>query len=223
MTLRPLPAPRAGLRPSRPRRGAGRAAAPSWFALAACLAAGSASAQAAGPYAERYAATCAACHGPQGTSTQALTPSLGGQPSFYVVTQLFLFREGRRNDHPLAPAMTALAKGMSNDDLRGYADFIATLPPPPPPDRAAADASKLQRGRALAEKHHCLACHGADLSGGRNVARVAHQREDYLLLTLMGFRSGVRVGYSNAMAEALSGLDSQDLEDLAHYLAHQPR
>lgn len=190
---------------------------------AACLAAAGSVAAQAGGYAERYATTCAACHGLQGTSTQALTPSLGGQPSFYTTTQLFLFREGRRNDHPLAPAMTALAKGMSNDDLRGYSDFIATLPPPSPPDRATADAQKLQRGQALAEKHHCLACHGADLSGGRNVARVAHQREDYLLLTLKGFRSGERVGYSNAMAETVAGLSPQNLEDLAHYLAHQPR
>jgi cytochrome c553 len=192
------------------------------LAAAWLAAAGPAAAQATA-YAERYAANCAACHGAQGTSTQALTPSLGGQPSFYVTTQLFLFREGRRNDHPLAPAMAALAKGMSNDDLRGYSDFIATLPPPVAPDRAGADEQKLQRGHALAEKHHCLACHGADLSGGRNVARVAHQREDYLQLTLKGFRSGVRVGYSNAMAEALSGLGPQELEDLAHYLAHQPR
>jgi cytochrome c553 len=190
---------------------------------AACIAAAAPAAAQVSAYAERFATNCAACHGAQGTSTQALTPSLGGQPSFYTVTQLFLFREGRRNDHPLAPAMTALAKSMSNDDLRGYSDFIATLPPPTPPALAAADAQKLQRGRALAEKHHCLACHGADLSGGRNVARVAHQREDYLLLTLKGFRSGMRVGYSNAMAEALSGLGPQDLEDLAHYLAHQPR
>ena len=191
-------------------------------AAAGLAAAGLAAAQGGG-YAERYATHCAACHGAQGTSTQALTPSLGGQPSFYVTTQLFLFREGRRNDHPLAPAMTALAKGMSNDDLRGYSDFIATLPPPAPPAPGTADPQKMQRGQALAEKLHCLACHGADLSGGRNVARVAHQREDYLLLTLMGFRTGVRVGYSNAMAEAVAGLTPQNLEDLAHYLAHQPR
>ena len=192
------------------------------LAAAGLAAAGTAAAQ-AGDYAARFAANCASCHGPQGTSTQALTPSLGGQPSFYTATQLFLFREGRRNDHPQAPAMTALAKGMNNDDLRGYSDFIATLPPPVAPAAGTADAQKLQRGHALAEKHHCLACHGADLSGGRNVARVAHQREDYLLLTLKGFRAGVRIGYSNAMAEALAGLNPQDLEDLAHYLAHQPR
>jgi cytochrome c553 len=189
---------------------------------AACTAAAPALAQ-GGPYAERFAATCAPCHGAQGASSQPTTPSLGGQPSVYAITQLFLFREGRRNDHPLAPAMAAVAKGMSNDDLRGYSDFIATLPPPPAPDAAAADPARLQRGRTLAEKHHCLACHGPDLSGGRNVPRVAHQREDYLLIALRGFRSGVRAGYTNAMGEALAGLQPQDIEDLGHYLAHQPR
>lgn len=194
--------------------------------LLALALAGAAAAQGTG-YAERYAAVCAACHGAKGTSDQALVPSLGGQPSFYAITQLFLFREGRRNDHPLAPAMAALAKDMSNDELRGWSEFIATLPAPWPPGPATVDPLRLQRGQALAERHHCLACHGADLGGGRNVPRVAHQREDYLQLALRNFRSGVRVGYTNAMGEALAGLSAQDLDDLAHYLAHylahQPR
>ena len=192
------------------------------FAAAWAAAATAAAAQGGG-YAQRYADSCAACHGAQGASSLALTPSLGGQPSFYAITQLFLFREGRRNDHPLAPAMAAMAKGMSNDDLRGFSDFIATLPPPPPPAPAAADPLRLERGKALAERHLCLACHGPDLSGGRNVPRLAHQREDYLQLTLKGFRSGARVGYTNAMGEALAGLRESELEDLAHYLAYQPR
>ena len=192
-------------------------------ALAAALAAGAgASAAQGGGYAERFAATCAPCHGAQGASAQPLTPSLGGQPSFYAITQLFLFREGRRNDHPQAAAMAAVAQGMSDADLRGFSDFIAALPPPPRPDAAAADAARVQRGRALADRHHCLACHGADLAGGRNVPRLAHQREDYLQVALKGFRSGARAGYTNAMGEALAGLGPEQLDDLAHYLAHPP-
>ena len=35
-----------------------------------------------------------ACHGAGGASATPLTPSLGGQPSFFVLAQLFLFREG---------------------------------------------------------------------------------------------------------------------------------
>ena len=175
----------------------------------------------AAAYAARWQATCAACHGAEGTSTLPTVPSVGGQPSFYVTTQLFLFREGRRNDHPQAAAMSALAKDMKNDELRGWSDFIATLPPPRRPE-AAPDPARLARGRALAQAKHCLSCHGGDLAGGQHVPRVAHQREDYLLLTLRGFRSGARTGYTMAMAEAVAGLAPQDIEDLAHFLAHAP-
>ncbi len=173
-----------------------------------------------GGYADRFAKECAPCHGPQGTSAQPLVPHLGGLPSFYVTTQLFLFREGRRNDHPLAAAMTAVAKPMSNADLRGFSDAVAALPPPAP--ASAAEPDRLARGRALAERHHCLACHGADLAGGRQVPRIGGQREDYLQLALKGFRAGVRLGYTNAMGEALAGLGASDLDDLAHFIAHAP-
>ena len=47
-----------------------------------------------------------------------MTPSLAGQPSFYAVTQLFLYREGRRSN----ALMTAVAKGMSDSDLRAFSD-----------------------------------------------------------------------------------------------------
>ena len=61
---------------------------------------------------ERFA-VCLACHGADGQSRIPETPSLGGQPSFFVVAQLFLFREGRRD----SAAMIAAAKGLTNDDL----------------------------------------------------------------------------------------------------------
>lgn len=195
----------------------GRAA---MLAVAAVAAATPVQAQGAAAYAERYAAACAGCHGATGTSTMALVPHLGGQPSFYVITQLFLFRDGRRNDHPLAAAMSALAKGMSDADLRGYSDYIATLPPPAAADRAARDEARVARGRQLATRLHCLGCHGTDLAGGRQVPRIGAQREDYLRIALAGFRSGVRLGYTNAMGEALAGLGEADIADLAHFLAH---
>lgn len=178
-------------------------------------------AQPAAGYAQRWQTVCAACHGERGQSALQLVPSIGGQPSFYVATQLFLFRDGRRNDHPMASAMSEVAKAMDNTALRGWSDFVAALPPPGRPGEAP-DPAKLQRGRALAEAKHCLGCHGRDLAGGQQVPRIALQREDYLQHTLKGFRSGQRIGYSGAMSEALAGLAAQDLDDLAHFLAHAP-
>lgn len=166
---------------------------------------------------QRLQQQCLVCHGLQGRSDIALTPSLAGQPSFYAITQLFLFREGRRDN----AAMTAVAKGMSDADLRGFADAIARLPPPPPP-ASAGDPARLARGAALAQKGHCGGCHGADYAGGQQVPRVAHQREDYLRVALLGFRAGTRLGYTNAMGEALAGMTPENLDDLAHYLANLP-
>lgn len=114
-----------------------------------------------------------------------------------------------------------MTKGVSNGDLRGYADAIAKLPRPPPP-ATSPDAQCVQRGRALAQQHQCLACHGSDGSGGQQVPRIAHQREDHLLHALRGFKAGQRIGSTQAMNEALSGIKAEQLDDLAHFLAHFP-
>jgi cytochrome c553 len=161
---------------------------------------------------------CLACHGAGGESGIAGTPSLGGQPAFFVMTQLFLFREGRRDN----AAMTAAARTLTNDDLRAFSEAIAKLPPPRPP-ATPPDAARFARGRALAGQKLCGACHNADYSGREQMARLANQREEYLLETMRGFRNGTRIGYGPAMSEALVGLSDDDLRDLAHYLAHLPR
>lgn len=166
------------------------------------------------PPAERFAA-CAACHGEAGQSRQPEMPSLGGQPAFFVVTQLFLFREGRRDN----AAMTEVAKTLTNDDLRAFAEHIAALPPPAPPADPP-DPARAARGRALAHEHHCDVCHRPDFSGQQQVPRLAAQREDYLVKALRGFKAGTRIGYGGAMAQELTGLADGDLLDLAHFPAH---
>ena len=158
---------------------------------------------------------CLGCH----EARLPETPHLGGQPSFFLVAQLFLFREGRRDNE----AMIAAAKNLSNDDLRFLADTISKLPPPPPP-QGEPDPERYARAAALAEKRHCARCHEPDYSGHDNVPRVAHQREDYLLKALRDYRSGRRIGYGNAaMAETVAGLSDADLAALAHLLAYWKR
>ena len=89
------------------------------------------------------------------------TPVLAGQHSFYAITQLFLFREGRRDNE----AMTAVAKTMTDADMRGFADFVATLPVVPPPAPATPpDAARMRKGQDLAQQHKCFFCHGNDLT-----------------------------------------------------------
>ena len=179
--------------------------------------AGAASAAAAkAEYAQRFASLCAACHGANGRSDMPGTPALAGQHGFYAITQLFLFREGRRDN----PAMTAVAKTLTDNDLRGFADFIDTLPPvAPPAPPTPTDAARMARGQALAQQHKCLFCHGSDLAGGQQVPRIGGQREDYVRDALHGFKTGKRPGYTQAMTEAVSQIPLEDLDTLAYYAA----
>jgi cytochrome c553 len=170
-------------------------------------------------YGQRFAALCAACHGANGRSDLPGTPVLAGQHSFYAITQLFLFREGRRGNE----AMTAVAKTLTNDDLRGFSEFIGTLPPlPPPPAATPPDPVRMSKGRELARQHKCVFCHGDDFAGGAQVPRIAGQREDYLRDSLRGFKSGQRAGYTQAMLEAVSQVSVDELDTMAYYAANFP-
>jgi cytochrome c553 len=161
------------------------------------------------------AAPCQACHGSNGVSQTVLTPSIAGQPSFYLVAQLFLFREGRRDN----AAMNAAAKDLRDADLQALADFFASLPPPRASGKA--DAAKAKRGRAVVARENCANCHGAGFEGDNNVPRLAGQREDYLLKALRDYKAGRRVGYGNAvMPETVANLRDAELAAAAHFLAY---
>jgi cytochrome c553 len=201
------------------RRAPGAAAPPPGGFILAALAAGAlllAPAPAPAQTVDERFVVCLACHGADGVSRVPETPSLGGQPSFFSVAQLFLYREGRRNNE----AMIAAARGLSNDDLLAFADRIARLPPPPPPAEAP-DPARFARGRALTLRQPCGVCHNPDFSGREQMPRLANQREDYLLKAMREYRSGARLGYGGAMSQELAGLTDQDLVDLAHFLSHQ--
>src|SRR6195256_5828802 len=115
-------------------------------ALAFALIASGASAE---TFQERIA-PCLACHGARGLSETENTPSLGGQQAPYALIQLFMFREKLRSFEP----MNEMAKSMTDDDLRAFSDFIATLPKPVPPADAG-DPARMARGEALAHQYLC--------------------------------------------------------------------
>lgn len=159
---------------------------------------------------------CLACHGGQGESQLADTPSLGAQQPAYTLIQLYMFREGLRKFE----VMNQMAKGLSDDDLHEFSDFIAALPKPLP--KASGDAARLQRARELVTQQHCDSCHNADFSGRDNIPRLANQREDYLAKTLREYKSNARAGYDGTMAEVMQPVTDAQITELAYYLAHQP-
>src|SRR6201985_979208 len=113
------------------------------------------------------AATCFACHGEQGQSETENTPSLGGQQAPYALIQLFMFREKLRSFDP----MNEMTKSFSDDDLKTFSDFIATLPKPQTPADPG-DPARIQRAQAIVAQNHCNSCHKSDFSGGDNVPRI---------------------------------------------------
>ena len=160
------------------------------------------------------AVTCFACHGEHGQSTTENIPSLGGQQAPYALIQLFMFREKLRVFEP----MNDIAKSFTDDDLRAFSDFIATLPKPAPPADAG-DPTRIERAKALVAQNRCSSCHNPDFSGGDNVPRLADQREDYLAKTMREYKDNSRHGYDGTMAEVLQPVTTEQIADLAYYIA----
>ena len=158
---------------------------------------------------------CFACHGERGQSETENTPSLGGQQAPYALIQLFMFREKLRTFEP----MNEMAKPFTDDDLRTFSDFVATLPKPIPPADAG-DPARMARGEGLAQQNRCNSCHNTDFSGKENVPRIANQREDYLVKTLSEYKDNSRHGYDGTMADVMGPITKEQIADLAYYVAH---
>lgn len=164
------------------------------------------------------AAACAGCHGENGVSQTAATPSLAGQPDEFIQWQLVYFRSGTRKNEVMQP----IAEALSNEDIRNLGAYYASLPPPKPEAVGASDALA-QQGEKLAAQFRCRSCHADKLEGKRVTARLAGQREDVLLKALRDFKSGVRIGVGVAtMADVVYPLTDDDMNALARYMAAQP-
>ncbi len=157
---------------------------------------------------------CLACHGQNGRSENPGVPSLGAQQAFYVTVQLLMFRERMRVVDP----MNEMAKGLSDDDLRSFADAIAKLPAPKPTG-GPVDAARIERARSVIEQNHCNVCHTPSFAGQENVPRIADQREDYLVKALRGYKDNSRRGYDASMADIVPSITDEQILDLAYYLA----
>jgi cytochrome c553 len=161
---------------------------------------------------------CAACHGQDGVSTMALTPSLAGQPDEYIQWQLVYFRSGARKSQ----AMQIIAGQLKNQDIRDLGAYYASLKPPLP-EAANPDDALAQKGGKIAAQQRCRSCHYDKFEGYRSSARLASQREDVLLKALHDYKSGARLGSGVAsMADVVYPLNDDDMKALAHFMATHP-
>jgi cytochrome c553 len=157
---------------------------------------------------------CMACHGPQGNSQIASTPSLAGQPKLFLENQLVLIREGLRD----IPSMKGQLDGLKDTELTALATYFSVQTPVRTP--SAVDPVIYQRGQQISRQMLCGTCHLPDYTGREQIPRLAGQQEEFLLYSMKQFRDHAGPGRDTIMSASLYGLKDNDLADLAHFLAN---
>lgn len=161
------------------------------------------------------AEVCAGCHGENGISQTENIPSLAGQPDQFLQWQLVFFRSGSRKNEQ----MQQIVEEINNEDIRNLGAYFAQLTPPKGPEDTDPDLSK--KGAQAAAGRRCASCHTDSYAGTKAVARLAGQREEYLVKALHDYKTSQRVGGAGAaMADVAYSLSEEEISALAHYLAH---
>jgi cytochrome subunit of sulfide dehydrogenase len=171
--------------------------------------------------------SCVGCHGQDGISNDADTPTIAGASAFFIENQLFLFQAG---DRPCvadlfakaggAPAADhcALVADASEGDIEGMAAHYAAQP-----FKSASqsvDAGRAEAGAAIHERS-CARCHNEGGSDPADDAGIlAGQWKPYLERALTDFREGRR-DQPATMEREVKALSDADIQALTAYYASQ--
>jgi cytochrome c oxidase subunit 2 len=168
---------------------------------------------------------CTACHGHQQVQRG---PILDGLDASYVETQLIKFKTKVRGTHPGNEPEQLMASVMDllKDDaeVRDMSFYIASLVPKPYTRTVVGDSRK---GQTIYDAQ-CASCHGKRAEGKRllKTGSLAVLEDWYVLQQLTQFQAGRR-GYhklddsGRQMAEALKGLDTDELRDIVVYIGER--
>jgi cytochrome c553 len=161
-------------------------------------------------------AACIQCHGVNGNSTNGRFPVLAGQTATYIYFQLHDFKEGRRTN----PTMSAIAAGLSDEEIINLAVFFSSQTPVPIND--ALDPQRVARGAQLGRESSCAGCHAAGLKGHNEIPKLAGQHPDYVARQLMNFKEKLRIYDGGTMQNITRTLSGEDMLDLAHFIGSLP-
>ena len=151
-------------------------------------------------------ATCVACHGQNGVSSDNMWPNLAGQQRDYLVKEISAFRDGTRVDSGM-PA--ALLQGLSDEQVNQLADYFSGLAKANPAPVAAAIPGQNERA-------YCVSCHGmTGITVSSIWPNLSAQKEGYLHKQLMDYKSGKR--QHPIMQVIANELTDQQLADVAKY------
>jgi cytochrome c553 len=155
---------------------------------------------------------CFACHGDKGAAPLPQNPILAGQEYYYLYVQLKDFQSGLRKSDVMGP----VAQALKSDDMKLLARYFSLQTWPA--TSHASDPAKLPVARSAIDSGACISCHLGDFRGNSRVPRLAGQTTEYLLHTMLDFKSTAR-NNAPAMGALLATFDENDLASLADYLA----
>lgn len=176
-------------------------------------------------------AACMGCHGPNGVPAVPTFPAIAGQHAEFIYWELREFKREARPDSP----MTAIVLALSDQDMRDYAAYFATLPAPPPSGAGSERGRQLYLdGDPAAGMPPCQGCHGID-GGGHPLAAtqpryrvypaLRGQHAQYLVQRIDDLRSGKHMTTSNdrVMHGVAQTIGDADAHDIAAWLQAAPR
>jgi cytochrome c553 len=153
---------------------------------------------------------CMKCHGADGNSPSAGTPSLAGQHPEYFVTAVQEYMNRERMKAP----MHSLLPGLKKRDVESIALYFASQQLAP---RAAAPFGDPKAGEPLTAV--CGGCHGANgLSVDGNIPTLAGQEPKYLVGAIKAYRT---TRNRESMREYVRGLADRDIENIAAFYSVQ--
>lgn len=164
---------------------------------------------------QEKASVCSGCHGENGISQTENIPSLAGQPDQFIQWQLVFFRAGSRKNEQMQP----IVEEITNEDIRNFGAYFSQMTPPKAEEDKDPDLSK--KGAQVAVGRRCASCHTDNFAGTKAVARLAGQREEYLVKALHDYKAGARVGGGvAAMADVAYHMSDEEITAVSHYLAY---
>jgi len=155
---------------------------------------------------------CKTCHGMDGSGIAPGIPRLAAQRERYLFLALTEYMQMRRTH----AALRSIVERLSGKELRDVVAYYASQPPLPPASGTEAQASLLEKGKALAAG--CAKCHGEEgNSTAPGVPSLAGQQPHYLVTAIQEYHRGER---GNAAMKAMLGDAGRlELESLALYYA----
>jgi cytochrome c553 len=162
------------------------------------------------------ALNCTMCHGAQGMSTSD-APNLAGQYPEVIIKQLMDYRSGRRD----SAIMEALAKRLSDEEIRELADYYAYLPKArtAPTTYDETLPALVRVGAPLRNIAPCVSCHGG-IDQKFGAPWLEGMPKGYVQQELRQFRSGQRGNDpEGVMRNVARAMTDQEIEEVATFYA----